>query len=46
MANNTTFKGVNLPPNDAISAQTKLKAMGYVLTFNGDTATVKALATP
>ena len=46
MANNTTFKGVNLPPNDAISAQTKLKAMGYVLTFNGDTATLKALATP
>jgi general secretion pathway protein L len=46
IANSTNFKGMKLTDNDVTAAQTKLKTMGYALTMNGDTATVKVQGTP
>ena len=46
IANDTSFKGVRLTANDLAVAQPKLNAMGYSLTLNGETATLKVLAKP
>ena len=46
IANDTSFKGVRLTANDLAVAQPKLNAMGYSLTLNGETATLKVLPKP
>jgi general secretion pathway protein L len=46
IANGINLKGVKLAGTDLASAQAKLKAMGYTLTQNGDTASVKVQVTP
>jgi general secretion pathway protein L len=46
IANDTNFKGVRMTASDLAAAQPKLNALGYSLTLNGETATLKVLAKP
>jgi general secretion pathway protein L len=46
IANGVNFKGVKLSGNELTAAQAKLKTLGYTLTQNGDTSSVKAQVTP
>ena len=46
IANGMNLKNINLDGNALASAQSKLKTMGYTLTQNGDTASLKVQAAP
>ena len=46
IANGMNLKNINLEGNALASAQSKLKTMGYTLTQNGDTASLKVQAVP
>lgn len=46
VANGINFKNIKLAGSDLTAAQSKLKTMGYALTQNGDTASLKVQATP
>lgn len=45
-ATSLNLKNIKLAEGDLVAAQAKLKAMGYALAQNGDTASLKVLATP
>lgn len=46
IASSVSFKNIKLVASDLSATQEKLKGMGYALTQNGDTASLKAQATP
>ena len=46
VANGVNFKGIRLAGNDLTMAQAKLKTLGYTLTQNGDTASIKVQVAP
>jgi general secretion pathway protein L len=45
-ANSVNLKGIKLAGNELAAAQAKLKTMGYTLTQNGDTTSVKVQVAP
>jgi general secretion pathway protein L len=46
VADSMNLKGVKLAGNELSAAQTKLKVMGYTLTQNGDTSSIKVQVMP
>jgi general secretion pathway protein L len=46
IANGVNFKGVKLAGNELTMAQAKLKTLGYTLTQNGETASIKVQVAP
>jgi general secretion pathway protein L len=46
IANGVNFKGVKLTGNELTMAQAKLKTLGYTLTQNGETASIKVQVAP
>ncbi len=46
IANSVNLKGIKLAGSELAAAQAKLKSMGYTLTQNGDTTSIKAQVAP